>query len=139
MTTVHTTITSAPADLARVPQWIADFAAAQGISGAIVSDLNVALDEVLSNVVKYGYVDDRVHSIWIRLTVSKSAIEAQIEDDGVPFDPLSFPSPDLDVSSAERKVGGLGIHFVRTLMSEVTYSRVAGRNRLVLVKHRVGA
>ena len=135
MTTVRTTITNTRADLARVPQWIADFAAVQGISGPIVSELTVALDEVLSNIVKYGYADDEVHRIEIQLTVSATAIEAQIEDDGVPFDPLAVPAPDLDAPLAERKVGGLGIHFVRTLMSEVTYSRTAGCNRLVLVKY----
>jgi anti-sigma regulatory factor (Ser/Thr protein kinase) len=135
MTTVRTTITNTRADLARVPQWIADFAAAQGISGPIVSELTVALDEVLSNIVKYGYADDEVHRIGIQLTVSAAAIEAQIEDDGVPFDPLAVPAPDLDAPLAERKVGGLGIHFVRTLMSAVTYSRADGCNRLVLVKY----
>jgi anti-sigma regulatory factor (Ser/Thr protein kinase) len=138
MTTVRRTITNTRADLACVPQWVADFATAQGVPATIVSDLNVALDEVLSNIVKYAYADDRMHEIGIRLSVSESAIVAQIEDDGVAFDPLAFPAPELDLSLAERKVGGLGIHFVRTLMSEVTYARVDGRNRLVLVKHRAG-
>src|SRR5690606_37259607 len=77
MTTVRTTIANTLADLAGVPQWIAEFAAAQGISGAIVSELNVALDEVLSNIVKYGYADDEVHRIEIQLTISEAAIEAQ--------------------------------------------------------------
>ena len=135
MTTVLRTITNTRADLAGVAQWVADFAAAQGIQPAVVADLNVALDEVLSNIAKYGYADDAVHSIRLRLTVSETAIEAEVEDDGVAFDPLSFPSPDLDVSPAERRVGGLGIHFVRTLMNEVTYARAGERNRLVLVKH----
>ena len=135
MTTVRKTITNARADLAGVPQWVADFAAANGIPATVVADLNVALDEVLSNIAKYGYADDGVHSIGLRLTVSETAIEAEVEDDGIAFDPLSFPSPTLDVAPAERKIGGLGIHFVRTLMNEVTYSRVAERNRLVLVKY----
>jgi anti-sigma regulatory factor (Ser/Thr protein kinase) len=135
MTTVRATITNARADLAGVPQWVADFAAAQEIPARVVADLNVALDEVLSNIAKYGYADDGLHSIRLRLTVSETAIEAEVEDDGIAFDPLSFPSPNLDVSPAERKVGGLGIHFVRTLMNEVTYARAADRNRLVLVKY----
>ncbi len=134
MKTAHRTVTNSRASVACVPQWVADFAAAQGVPAAVVSDLNVALDEVLSNIVKYAFLDDRVHDIEIRLSISEAAIVAQIEDDGIPFDPLAFPSPDLDVAPAQRRVGGLGIHFVRTLMSAVTYSRVAGRNRLVLEK-----
>jgi anti-sigma regulatory factor (Ser/Thr protein kinase) len=128
------TITNTRVDLARVPQWVCDFAASHAIPATIASDLNVALDEVLSNIVKYAYADDEVHRIDIQLTISAAAIEAQIEDDGVPFDPLAASAPDLSAPLAERRVGGLGIHFVRTLMSEVTYTRTAGCNRLVLVK-----
>jgi anti-sigma regulatory factor (Ser/Thr protein kinase) len=51
---------------------------------------------------------------------------------GLPPGALSVPSPDVGKPIAERKIGGLGIHFLRTIMSEVTYSRAEGRNRLTL-------
>jgi anti-sigma regulatory factor (Ser/Thr protein kinase) len=57
---------------------------------------------------------------------------AEVDDDGRPFDPLSVPPPDLEKPIAERMVGGLGIHFIRNIMTEVSYSRAAGHNRLML-------
>ena len=69
--------------------------------------------------------------------MSPEALEAEVEDDGRPFDPLGVPAPDLQAPLPERRVGGLGIHFVRRLMSEVRYARVDGRNRLVLRKRLI--
>ena len=134
MSTVETTITGVPDDLERVSRLVGDLAAAHRLPSKVVFDLNVVLDEVLSNIIKYGCSDSRTRNIQIRLTVSPHLVKAEIEDDGPPFDPLSIPPPKLDVPLAQRKVGGLGIHFMRNLMSEVAYSRVVGGNRLVLEK-----
>ncbi|MGH8701072.1 MAG: ATP-binding protein, partial [Burkholderiales bacterium] len=57
-----------------------------------------------------------------------------IEDDGVPFNPLAMPAPDVSTPLRERRVGGIGIHFVRSLMDGVAYDRAGERNRLVLTK-----
>jgi serine/threonine-protein kinase RsbW len=92
--------------------------------------MNVALDEMLSNIIKYGYTDDAIHEIHVRLSVSGRMLVAEIEDDGQPFDPCAAGPVDVDAPFEERKVGGLGIHIVRNLMAEVGYARVADRNRL---------
>ena len=94
--------------------------------------MNVALDEMLSNIIKYGYTDDAIHEIHVRLSVSGRMLVAEIEDDGQPFDPCAAGPVDVDAPLEERKVGGLGIHIVRSLMAEVGYARVADRNRLVM-------
>jgi anti-sigma regulatory factor (Ser/Thr protein kinase) len=56
----------------------------------------------------------------------------EVEDDGVAFDPLAAPVPKLDGGVTTRPIGKLGIHIVRSLMNEVSYARVDGRNRLTL-------
>jgi serine/threonine-protein kinase RsbW len=61
-----------------------------------------------------------------------------VEDDGPQFDPLSLPPPDVTVSLADRKVGGLGVFLVRNLMDTVSYARVAGRNQLRMSKRLEG-
>lgn len=134
MTTVEIRIGNALHEAARVHSMLANFAVTHGLPSGVVADMNVALDEVLSNIIKYGYSDKNVHEIGVRLTVADNVITAEIEDDGRPFDPLSVQSPEFGKSIAERKIGGLGIHFLRTIMSEVTYSRAEGRNRLTLRK-----
>jgi anti-sigma regulatory factor (Ser/Thr protein kinase) len=108
------------------------FAAANQLSLDEAADLHVALDEILTNIIKYGYTDDRPHEICVQLGVERGMLVVTIEDDGRAFDPLMLPEPDVNISLRQRQPGGLGIHFVRKLMTEVKYNRSANINRLVL-------
>lgn len=109
-------------------------AAGHHLAPEVVGDLQVALDEVLTNIVDYGYTDAAEHEIRIRLRVLDNVIEATIDDDGIPFNPLESAAPDIHAPLRERRIGGVGLHFVKSLMSEVRYDRVGDRNRLVLRK-----
>ena len=129
---VETSILNKIRDLARMPELVAQLAQQQGLSEDAVFGMNVALDEMLSNIIKYGYTDDAIHEIRIRLSVSGPMLVTEIEDDGQPFDPCKAAAVDVDAPLEERRVGGLGIHIVRNLMAEVGYSSAAGRNRLVM-------
>ena len=134
MSEVAITITNAASELARVSALAGQFAAANRLSSDVVADLHVALDEVLTNIIKYGYTDSRAHEIRIQLSIEDGVLVAEIEDDGRPFDPLILPEPDMKAPLRERRVGGVGIHFVRKLMNEVSYRRMADRNLLVFKK-----
>jgi serine/threonine-protein kinase RsbW len=118
--------------LAKVQGLLDGLASAHRLPSAVVADMQVALDEVLSNILKSGFVDGLPHRIEVTLSVDRQVLTAKIEDDCAPFDPLGVAEPDLRPSLKDRRVGGLGIHFVRNLMSEVSYARVGARNRLVL-------
>ena len=132
MSTVETSILNKIRDLSRIPDLVARFAEEQGISDDVVFGMNVALDEMLSNIIKYGYTDDAIHEIHLRLSVAGPLLVAEIEDDSQPFDPCAAAPVDVDAPLEDRKVGGLGIHIVRTLCAEVGYARIGGRNRLVM-------
>ena len=71
---------------------------------------------------------------WTREHENQAVIEVEVEDDGRPYDPTALAPPDLSASLRDRPVGGLGMHFVRNLMSEVTYARAGDHNRLLLKK-----
>ena len=60
-------------------------------------------------------------------------IETEIIDNGIPFDPLAQPEPDLTLPLEERKIGGLGVHIIRTVMNHLNYHRADGRNHLKMV------
>ena len=107
-------------------------AEAYGLPDEVLTNLRIALDEVVTNIMNYAYVDGGRHEFTIRCELRGEALETVIEDDGVAYDPLSTPVPDLTVSFDQRKVGGLGVHFVKNLMSAVTYERIGNRNRLTL-------
>lgn len=139
MGAVETSILNKIRDLARMPDLVERFAAEHQLSPDAVFGMNVALDEMLSNIIKYGYTDDAIHEIRVRLSVDGPMVVFEIEDDGRPFDPLAAPAVDVEAPVEERRVGGLGIHIVRQLMREMDYARVAGRNRLVMKMPLEGA
>jgi anti-sigma regulatory factor (Ser/Thr protein kinase) len=97
-----------------------------------------ALDDVLTNIVDYAG-EARQAPIEVRVRLHPDALEAEVIDDGVSFDPLdSARTPDLAAGVEERPIGGLGVHLVRRLMDDVRYRREHDRNHLTLTK-RFGA
>lgn len=121
-------------DMPRAVSTISRFAAENGLAPAMLHDLNVVIDEALNNIISYGYDTAAEGEITIRLERRQDEIVVQIEDRGRTFDPLQAASPDLDATLQTRKVGGLGVHFMRSLMDNVSYKRVGGKNRLVFAK-----
>ena len=128
------TILSRRDELARVAALLDRLAAEHDLATEIVADMQVALDEILTNIAKYAHADAGEHRIRVGLRVLDDVLEAVVEDGGAPFDPLAVPAPDVSAPLRERRVGGVGIHFARNLLDELTYERVGERNRLVLRK-----
>ncbi len=98
-------------------------------------NLNLVLEELITNIIFYGYDDKNEHLIYIRLYKKDNEIEIQIEDDGKEFNPLLVAEPDIDESIENRKIGGLGIHFVRQIMDSINYRRSDDKNILTLTKN----
>ncbi|MBN1939120.1 MAG: ATP-binding protein [Candidatus Aminicenantes bacterium] len=103
------------------------------LDGESLFQLDLALFEILVNIVRYGYP---AAAGEIRLTVrpEPESVYLEIRDRGVPFNPLAAPPPALDDILGGRKIGGLGVHLVRTFSDELTYRREGGENVLVLRK-----
>jgi anti-sigma regulatory factor (Ser/Thr protein kinase) len=110
------------------------FGAEHGLSDDDMMAMNLALDEVITNIIDYGYDDQAEHEIRVTLAVEGDRLTIEVEDDGRQFDPLTAPAPDLDLPLEERPVGGLGIHIVRSLMDAVEHRRRNGRNVLTMQK-----
>jgi sigma-B regulation protein RsbU (phosphoserine phosphatase) len=109
------------------------------LSPALVMSLNLVLEEWFVNIVSYAFVDKGEHVVKIRMWKGPKTISLQIEDDGQPFDPTAQAAPNLDIGIEQRRIGGLGIHFIRKTVNVMNYSRVDGRNILTLVKNTDGA
>jgi anti-sigma regulatory factor (Ser/Thr protein kinase) len=132
------TIGNRPDEIAAAAQFVTDFGTRHRLPTAVIHDLCVAFDEALSNIVKYGHGDDARHEISLRLGLTGAQVVAEVEDDGVPFDPLSVPAPRLEGGIDERPIGGLGIYLLRQLMDEVHYARRGNRNVLTMKKRISG-
>lgn len=134
MSVIDITFVNQGGELARIAGLLDRLGAEHHLAPEVLADMQVALDEVLTNITEYACADKAGHEIRIRFEVLNNVLEMVIEDDGAPFNPLAIPGPDLSKPLRERRVGGVGIHFVRSLMDEVAYDRVGERNRLVLRK-----
>lgn len=123
------------AEVARAAEIVEEFCAAHDVPPGVVFKLNVVVEELLVNTISYGYPDGGRHEIAMGLAKEGGDIVITLEDGGVAFDPLAdAPAPDLDSAIEDRKVGGLGVFFVKTMMDEVNYVREAGSNRMTLKK-----
>jgi anti-sigma regulatory factor (Ser/Thr protein kinase) len=121
-------------ELERVMGFVSDLCVRNSIPPQIEYDLNLALDEMIINVVEHAYPDGGEHHFTVQIAVTPGEFKACIEDDGVEFNPTDHPSPDLDAPLEKRKEGGLGIFLVRQIMTRVEYQRLAGKNLITLRK-----
>jgi serine/threonine-protein kinase RsbW len=122
------------AELCRLFQAVEDLGTESQLPKRLIFDLKLALDEVFTNIVSYGYEDDAEHEIAVRISMEAGEVCVHVEDDARPFNPLDYPHPNVSAPLTERQVGGLGIHLVRHLMDEVDYKRENGKNILQLRK-----
>jgi serine/threonine-protein kinase RsbW len=106
-----------------------------GLSKKLVFEINLALDELFTNIISYGFSDEDEHTIKVTITPQNDEICLCIEDDGIPFNPIEFDTPDVACSVENCKVGGLGIHIMRKLMDDICYQRCGDKNILTLKKN----
>jgi anti-sigma regulatory factor (Ser/Thr protein kinase) len=100
--------------------------------------LTLVLEEIITNVISYGYDDGLEHQISVRLSLKDPNMKVEVEDDGRSFNPLEAPPPDMGKPLTEMQVGGLGIHLVREMMDELEYRRENHKN-LLLLKMKIRA
>ncbi len=120
------------ADLSRAVREANHYLEQAGVCPEAVYRANLGLEELLTNIIKYGYDDQAEHRIAVRLQAGPEALRVAIEDDGHRFDPRQAPPPKLDRPLSERRAGGLGIHLVLAMMDRVDYRRLDNRNVLEL-------
>ena len=121
-------------EIQRIGEVAERFGAAERLSDEEVMNINLVLDEVVTNIIDYGFDDGGQHEIRVTLAVDGDTLRIEVEDDARAFDPLAAPPPDLTLPLEDRPVGGLGIHIVRTIMEAVEYHRREGHNVLTMRK-----
>lgn len=121
-------------ELEKLSQVVNEFGEANHLSPKVVYALNLSLDEIITNIIYYGYDNTKEHHIIIRISLKDEELTAEVEDAGRPFNPLEAAKPDLAKPLEERQVGGLGIHLIMNLMDTVEYKRQGNKNLLVMKK-----
>lgn len=110
------------------------FFAANRVAPAMAQRMILVIDELLTNVISYAWPQGGDHTIELRMRIEDGRVEMELRDDGVPFNPLEVVAPALDTPLENWPIGGLGLHFVRSLMDRVDYRREGGTNMIAMTK-----
>jgi len=119
-------------EVARVLDAVEAFGEAHGLPPRTIFQLNLALDELITNIVSYAFEGHAESLIELTVELRDGGIEALLVDNGKPFNPVEAELSDLGEGLDERKIGGLGIKLVRTYMDRLDYRRDGELNRLHL-------
>ena len=123
-----------PGEIERFTALVEALAERCDLPAKLVFQLTLVFDELLTNVISYGFPAGGRHKITASVAISGTELTATLTDGGVEFDPLAKAGPDTNLSIEDREIGGLGVHLVRQLMDKVDYRREAGQNHLVMTK-----
>ena len=105
------------------------------LDARMIFEINLVLEEYITNLVNYGYHDRENHDIIIEILKEETQLKIIIIDDAGPFNILETPdNEDVEKPVGERRIGGLGIHFIKKLTDQLEYQSVGGMNRLEMVK-----
>ena len=121
-------------ELTRLLRLTEQFSTSHGIAKEDLIDVDVILEEMVTNVFKYGGIPLGEEACNIQLRLRGSVVDIIIEDNGKPFNPLLLPEVDTAKEIKDRPIGGLGIHFVKKLTDSQHYEYKEGNNVLTLTK-----
>jgi anti-sigma regulatory factor (Ser/Thr protein kinase) len=127
------TILNKLSEIQKIEAFFDEFVSEKDISIQIKFKIDMILDEILTNIISYGYDDDKEHIITICVSLDEEDMKIVITDDGLPFNPLLRPPPDLNIPLEERPVGGLGIYLVKSYVSSIDYTRSDEHNILSII------
>ncbi|MCP4370097.1 MAG: ATP-binding protein [Deltaproteobacteria bacterium] len=121
-------------ELDKIKAAVSEISASTDCTRRDSKEINLILEEIFTNVVNYGFDDDKEHDINLSLSCDECILLIRIEDDGKPFDFTATADPDTKCPVENRCIGGLGIHFVKHFMDDCKYYRNKGKNIVVLKK-----
>ncbi len=122
-------------ELDKISRQLEELAEKWQLPAKMVMELNLALEECVANIIFHAFPDKNTHPIFLKFIKEESSVRIIITDEGKEFDIVKHPEhTGLDKPVEERKIGGLGIHFIRTVMDKVEYSRKENKNIVILTK-----
>jgi anti-sigma regulatory factor (Ser/Thr protein kinase) len=119
-------------EVAPLVEWIGQRAREAGVPEPRAAGLEIAFEEALVNVCTHAYPPPSSGSVRIRADATPAAFAVEIEDEGVPFNPLLAAEANVTAQLEERRIGGLGIHFLKRFTDDAAYRRTDGANVLTL-------
>ncbi len=132
----HQTIANDFTALQALMDGATDFLESQGVDAQAVYRINLALEEMVTNIIKYGYDEPGRHPIEVMIEVGEKEVTASIVDDGHDFNPVLQERKPPSEKVEDREIGGLGIHLMKKLLHRLEHRREEGRNILEITALR---
>jgi serine/threonine-protein kinase RsbW len=121
-------------ELEKVARFVEEIGEELGLSMELQMNLNLVMEEMVTNVIFYAYPQDEEADIELLAKSDGKELTFVLSDQGKEFDPTAKEDTDLDVNPADRELGGMGIFIVKNIMNKVTYQRLEGKNLLTMTK-----
>ena len=125
------------AEIERLDVCVRAFGIANGLEAETVKEIQLVMEELLTNIISYGYEDEAGHDIDVSIVNGVEAVTIRVQDDARPFNLLNHPRPNLEIPLEDRRIGGVGINIVCELMDEIKYTREENTNIVVLRKRKL--
>ncbi len=135
--TLEVTLHNQASQISQAHEALDQFAARHGLSVRVVRAFHLALEEHLSNCITYGFKPAQLGTIQVRFKLEPPVVRVEIEDNAVPFNPLTAPEVDTSLPLDEKPLGGLGLLLIRRSVDQAEYHRANEHNVLIL-KKRIG-
>ncbi len=107
-----------------------------GLSDQDIYDVQLAVDEICTNIIIHGYADMDPGSVILTAEMVGDALKVTITDFGHPFEPTEPPAPNTEAPLEEREEGGLGLFFVYMSIDELQYESSPTGNVTTLLKKK---
>jgi len=121
-------------EISKLTLFIDELGEELGLSPELVFNLNLVLEEAVSNIILYAYPKGEHENISLTAKKTENQLLFVLTDTGKEFDPTLMPDADVNLAAEDRQIGGLGIFLIRQIMNQVEYQRIDGRNVLTLGK-----
>jgi len=122
-------------NLAVVRNALEEFALLCGANVKAVFDLQLAVDEAFTNIIKHAYNNDENQVVRILMFEENGRIVVQLSDSGKGFDVTNYKKPNVQSRIKNKKRGGVGVFLMTKLMDEVSFNKQQGQNVITLAKH----
>ena len=121
-------------ELEHVAVFIEEICEELGLGMELQMNLNLVMEEMVSNVIFYAYPEGTDAEIGLMAEYDGKELTFVLSDRGREFDPTLKEDADIDVNPIDREIGGMGIWIVKNIMNQVTYQRLEGKNLLTMKK-----
>jgi serine/threonine-protein kinase RsbW len=105
-----------------------------GMTEEILYDVQLAVDEAVTNIIAHGYAGLDPGSIILDLDIDSDQLTVSLTDFGHSFEPSNTPIPDVNAPIDDRELGGFGLFFIQQSVDSMDYKVTEDGNKMILTK-----